>query len=262
MAEAFASADPYTAAAERPGNPTGAATAVIGRAAAFGVTAIDFGFFNRVVGLGVAEPAAEADVETASRFFLDLGREQSVIHVSPGARPPELEAWLGARGYVPGARWMKSWHDVESLTPPDPRFRIERIDAELAPVFQEVCYTAFGAPESLFDVAGATVGRAGWAHYLGFDGDTPVATGAMRLKTGVAWLGYGATLESHRGRGWHTEMLLRRLLDARAIGAWLAVTETGEETEAIPVNHSYRNMLRVGFRPAYARQNWVRLPRS
>lgn len=260
MAEAFACADTYAAASAQPGNPTGAASATIGGAAAFAVTVIDFGFFNRVVGLGVVEPAKVEDVEAASRFFLDLGRSQSVIHASPGAQPPELEEWLGARGYVPGARWMKAWHDLEAVANPDPDLRIERIDATRAAIFQEVCYTAFGAPESLYDIAGATVDRPGWVHYLGFDGDTPVATGAMRLQTGVAWLGYGATLEAHRRRGWQTAMLRRRLCDARETGAWLAITETGEETEQNPVNQSYRNMLRAGFQPAYARQNWVRLP--
>ena len=46
--------------------------------------------------------------------------------------------------------------------------------------------------------------------------------------------------------------------DARAQGCRWAITETGEETEEEPVNHSYRNMLRAGFRLAYARRNWVR----
>jgi hypothetical protein len=45
--------------------------------------------------------------------------------------------------------------------------------------------------------------------------------------------------------------------DAREQGCRMVVTETGEEDEQDPVNHSYRNMVRLGFRLAYARRNWV-----
>jgi len=260
MAEALAYADAYAAAAAQPGNTAGAESTRIRAATAIAVTAIDFGFFNRVIGLGMAEPAEEADVEAASSFFLERNRAQSVIHVAPRAEPLDLDGWLETRGYIRGARWAKLWHALVNVDPPDRGYHIERIDDTLATTFADVSYTAFGVPPILFDIASSTVGRPGWAHYIGYEDDLPVATGAMRLQSGVAWFGFGATLEAHRGVGWQTAMLQRRLHDAREIGAWLAVSETGEETVQHPVNHSYRNMLRTGFEPAYARQNWVRLP--
>ena len=260
MSEALAYQDTYTAAASMPGNPTGATTAPIGGAAAWGLTAIDFGFFNRVVGLGTARPAAEADVETASQFFLDLGVTQSIIHAAPGAEPAELVPWMQALGYVEGARWVKLWRRLDDLPTHSSSMRIERIDESSAEVFTDVCLAAFEMPAAVGGLVSATVGRAGWVHYLGFDGETAVSTAAMHLADGVSWLGYGATREDHRGRGWQTAMFRRRLEDAREMGCRLAVTETGEETERNPVNHSYRNMLRTGFQLAYARQNWVRLP--
>lgn len=128
MSEALAYQDTYTAAASMPGNPTGATTAPIGGAAAWGLTAIDFGFFNRVVGLGTARPAAEADVETASQFFLDLGVTQSIIHAAPGAEPAELVPWMQALGYVEGARWVKLWRRLDDLPTHSSSMRIERID--------------------------------------------------------------------------------------------------------------------------------------
>jgi hypothetical protein len=262
MSEAFAYGDTYAAAAARPGNSTGARTIPIGGAVAWGLSVIDFGFFNRVVGLGTAGPATEAEVEAASRFFLDLGVAQSVIHVTPSAEPADLEPWLEARGYVKGARWVKLWRTLDDLPAPSSSLRIERIEEPSAEVFADVCLTAFEMPPAVGDSVRATVGRPGWVHYLGYDGETPVSTAAMRVAEGVAWLGYGGTLESHRGRGWQTAMFLRRLADAREMGCRLAITETGEETEKNPVNHSYRNMLRTGFQLAYARQNWVRLPAS
>ena len=115
-------------------------------------------------------------------------------------------------------------------------------------------------PGVLRNLLGTSVGRPAWVHYLGFDGDTPVTTSSVHVTEGVAWLGNAATLEAYRGRGWQTAMLTRRLGDARDLGCRLAITETGEESEKEPVNHSYRNMVRAGFKLAYARQNWVRLP--
>lgn len=261
MSEALAYQDAYAAAAALPGNPTGAASISIGGGVAFGLTAIDFGFFNRVVGLGAMQPASEDAVETASRFFLDLGVADSVVQVVPGAAPEELASWLQARGYERGARWVKLWRRLDQL-PALSLLRVERIGAAQAEVFGKVCETAFEMPPQVRDIATATIGRTGWTHYLGFDGEMPVSTAALYITEDVAWLGYGGTLEAYRGRGWQTSMFAQRLADAHALGCRLAVTETGEETIDDPVNHSYRNMVRMGFGLAYARQNWVRRPAS
>jgi GNAT superfamily N-acetyltransferase len=260
MAEAFAFRDIATAAAEMPGNPAGSATASIGGGVAFALTVIDFGFFNRVVGLGVTQPATEDDVEAASRFFIDLGLTRSVIHAAPLAQPPELTSWLNARGYTPSALWVKLWHDFRELERPNPALRIERIDADQTRPWGDVVMAAFGMPDPIRPMVIATIGRPGWTHYIGFEGDTPVSAAAVRFEGDVAWLGYGATLPDWRGRGWQTAMFQQRLVDARDRGCRLAITETGAETESEPVNHSYRNMLRTGFRLAYGRRNWVRLP--
>jgi hypothetical protein len=258
MAEARAYFDAYTAAAGQPGNPAGAAATVIGEAVAFGLTAIDVGFFNRTIGLGIPREATRDDVDSAASFYRGLGLARSAIQVAPGARPPDLPDWISAEGYALGGRWVKLWHDLREIDEPPPALRIERIDTSLTGIWADACLAAFGMPPQVRPIATATIGRPGWAHYLGYDGETPVSTAAMRIEDDIAWLGYGATLESSRGRGWQTAMLLRRLRDARDAGCRLAVTETGEETEKDPVNHSYRNMLRAGFHLGYARRNWYR----
>jgi hypothetical protein len=50
-----------------------------------------------------------------------------------------------------------------------------------------------------------------------------------------------------------------RIGAARAAGAAVIVTETGETVEGRPAN-SYRNILRAGFEPAYVRPNYVSAP--
>ena len=102
----------------------------------------------------------------------------------------------------------------------------------------------------------ATLGRPDWHHFLAFDGDRAVGAGALYVMGHVGWLGFGATLESHRGRGSQSAIFARRIRAAAELGVKLLVTETGEELPDRP-NPSYRNMLRAGFRLAYPRQNWL-----
>ncbi len=121
MSEALACEDAFVAASALPGNPTGAATVRVGGGVAFGLTVIDFVLFNRVIGLGTARPATEADVEAASRFFLELGVTESVVQVPPSAESPELVSWLSARGYGQGRRWAKLWRPLDELPAPSSR---------------------------------------------------------------------------------------------------------------------------------------------
>jgi hypothetical protein len=150
------------------------------------------------------------------------------------------------------------WHDLASLPEASTDLRVERIGPEWAADFGRLSVVeAYGFPEIVGGPAGTNIGSPGWSHYLGFDGDTPVSTAAMRIEDGVAWFGFGATSTSHRGRGGQSAMFAQRLRDARDAGCRFAVVETGKETPDEP-NPSYRNMVRSGFQHAYARHNWVR----
>ena len=256
--EAFALKDLYAATAALPVDPVGALLAPIGDGVAVALTAIDAGFFNRAVGIGTTRQLTEDDVEAASRFFVDQGRSESLFHLAPATVTPEVAGWLTARGYQQGHSWVKLWHGLAELPTPSTSLRIERIDHSRAADFARIWVEAFEVPPVLVPSVSSTIGRPGWTHYLGFDGETPVSIAAMFVTEDVAWLGFGATLEAARGRGGQSAMFATRLADARAQGCRWAITETGEETKEEPVNHSYRNMLRSGFRLAYARRNWFR----
>lgn len=104
-----------------------------------------------------------------------------------------------------------------------------------------------------------TIGRPGWRHYLAFDGDQAVATGALNLRDHIGWLGVGSTLPSHRRRGAQGALMARRVRDGISLGCRWLVTETGEDLPARP-NPSYHNMLRTGFTLAYQRLNYVFAP--
>jgi len=258
VAEAYAWGDMFAAAAEQPGNPTGAHVATPGDGVAFALTAFHIGLTNRVLGMGVTRRAIESDVRAAVDFFDGLGCEVSVAPLSPHATPPDLPMWFEDRGYAPSRNWVKLWHPLQDLPTPATDLRIELVGPEWAEDFARISVIeAYGMPPEIGPVAWATMGRPGWRHYLGFDGDEPVSSAAMRIDDGIAWLGFGATTEGYRRRGGQSAMFARRLKDARDAGCRLAITETGEESADDP-NPSYHNMLRSGFQYAYARRNWVR----
>ncbi len=258
MGEARAFGDAFDAAAERADDSVGAITATPGGGVAFAFTKLDIPFFNRVIGVGVARPAVESDIDDVVDFFDGAERQVSVAQLSPHVAPAETVGWFEARGYARSRRWVKMWRGLTTVPEATTELRIERIGPVWADEFGRIAVVeAFGFPEMVGPVGGATVGRPGWVHYLGFDGDVPVSAAAMRIEDGVAWFGYGATSPSHRGRGGQSAMFARRLHDAREAGCRLAVVETGEDTPEEP-NPSYRNMLRAGFELAYFRHNWVR----
>jgi len=122
-------------------------------------------------------------------------------------------------------------------------------------------------------------GLGGGAFLLAHDGRSPrlVAYDHRRAETNFAmglppridfhgdgaWLGWGGTLRSHRGRGIQSAMVARRIEDARAKHCqWLTV-ETAEDLPERP-NPSYRNMERAGFRVLCLRPShaWTPAPEA
>ena len=100
------------------------------------------------------------------------------------------------------------------------------------------------------------IGRAGWQHYLAFEGDTAVGAGALFIKNNIGWLGFGGTLASHRKRGAQGAIMAQRIRAAAEAGCDWVITETGEDTPQNP-NPSYHNMVRTRFTLAYQRANYI-----
>lgn len=213
-------------------------------------------YFNRVVGLGLEEPATEAQVDRIVNLYQQAGISQFAIQISPAAQPVELPGWLLARGFQHVDNWVKC---VRPEAPPPvivTDLQIAEVGATQAADFAELACGIFQFPGSLSALLAASIGQAGWRHYLALDGQTPVATGALFVQEQVGWLGIAGTLPPYRRRGAQGALLARRIRDAAALGCRLLVTETGEDMPAYP-NPSYHNMLRTGFRLAYLRSNYI-----
>jgi GNAT superfamily N-acetyltransferase len=211
--------------------------------------------FRRAVRLGTGRAATEAELDAVLAHMKARGQSY-VVPVAPRSQPAALGAWLEKRGFTRGYAWMKFCRPCDGAPQVDSDLEVRVIGASLGGEFGCVVAEGFGLPRTIAPWIGALAGRANWICAMAFEGDVPVAAGAAYVSGEHAWLGLGATLASHRRRGAQNALLARRLREAAARGARIAVTETGERLPEKPSN-SYRNILRAGFEEAYLRQNYT-----
>lgn len=214
---------------------------------------------NRVIGLGLEEPATQAKLESLLAMY-ERGRpRRHAVQVGPAALPQQLPSWLKRRGFHHLNNWVKLYArtDREVPAPSESALRPERIDTSRASTFGEIVVVSFDWPAELASWVAATVGRPGWHHYLAYDGGEPVATGAFYIEGEDAWLDFAATLPAHRGKGAQTSLLAHRMREATERGARLLTIEAAEDRPGRR-SSSLHNALRLGFREAYRRPNYVR----
>jgi hypothetical protein len=220
---------------------------------------LDTAFFNRIVGLGVGEPATESMLDEAIAILQNAGCKNYMAQLSPLAQPAQCPEWLDARGFTPSRNWAKVYRGNEPAPVIPTDLRVEMIGADQAEAFADVVLPAFGMPAVLRPLVKGIVGQPGWHHYLAFDGEKPVSAAAMFVNGEVGWLGFGSTLKKHRKRGGQGALFASRIEAGRVLGCKWFATETGEDTPENP-NPSYHNMLRCGFKLAYLRRNYVHQP--
>jgi GNAT superfamily N-acetyltransferase len=209
---------------------------------------------NRVVGLGVDAPATEELLDAA---IAGMGDATFYVAVAPGARPAGLAAWLHRRGLEPGWGWMQFERGPEPAPPASTELAVREIGAGRGAAFARVQRIAYGLPEAVEPWLATLPETAGWTCWLAFAGDEPAAAGALYAEDDICYLGFGATLPEHRGKGGQGALLAARIERGRELGCTLLTTETGERREELPSN-SYRNILRYGFRERAVVANWVR----
>ena len=218
----------------------------------------DEAILNRILGLGVGEPATEAILDEAIAFLESAGCKNYVAQISPMAQPAQLPKWLATRGFKLGRNWAKMYRGSEPAPVISTDLRVEKIGKEQADAFADVTIPVWGYPPAARPLLKCNVGEPGWHHYLALNGKKPVSVAAMFVNGETGWLGFASTLKKYRKRGGQGAMFARRIQDGLALGVNWFVTETGEDTPEDP-NPSYHNMLRSGFKLAYLRRNYVHL---
>lgn len=214
----------------------------------------DSPMLNRVVGLGIARPATEADVDQALAA-IDPG-VCFYVAVAPAARPAELPQWLRARGLEPGWGWMLFRRGVRD--PPAARTTLRVVAVSTTQeraTFARVVRSSYGLANAVEPTLAAAPDN-GWHCFLALDGEQPAGAGAVFVSDSTAYLGLAGTLPDYRGRGAQSALLAARIRRARELGCDLVTTETGERRADRPSN-SYRNILRAGFSEVAVTANWI-----
>lgn len=255
-AEAAAYADLYAAAPAPLRQALGLRVQWQGGATALVAPGLPSPPFNRVIALGTPRPATPEDVESLQRLYRDAGVVRWWLHWHLHALPSDFLARLRAAGFADAAR--PSWAKVLRGTEPAPEAASDiAIDeparerwAETAACIAQV----FGLPPSVVGWLAAPHGRPRWRVYTASDGGRVVGGACLFVDGGVAWLGLGSMLESHRRRGGQKALMARRIADAIAAGCTAITTETGEPVADEP-NPSLANMARCGFGVVASRLN-------
>jgi len=214
--------------------------------------------FNRVVGLGLHEPATEKMIDDWIGLYARAGTPFG-ISVSPAARPADLSDWLLERGFEHTSNWAKVIRGMEPPPQIETAFRIEGADEATAAHYAAVAQVASGMPEWMRELFEQTVMTPNVYSYIAYAGDEPAGVGSLLVSGEIGALFNGATLPKYRRRGAQGAIMARRIREGIARGCRWLTTETGEDTPESP-NHSYRNMIRTGFHLAYLRPNYTYQP--
>jgi hypothetical protein len=212
--------------------------------------AVDNVNHNRILGLGVGEPATESILDKAIAVFQNTGCKNYMVQICPLVQPAPYPGWFAARGFKPVRSWAKMCRGNEPAPAVSTDLRMEAIGEDQASAYADVVLSVFGMTPAYRPLVEGNVGKPGWHQYLAFDGEKPVSAAGMYINGEAAWLSFASTLKTHRERGGQSAMLARRIEDGLALGCKWFIAETKEDTPDRP-NPSYRNMLRSGFELAY-----------
>lgn len=218
------------------------------------LTASPVADLNRVVNLGVFEPATQAQVDEIAAIYA-RAHLPFTVQLSPAANPPELAKWLTERRLRPASEWT-----VLARRPaPSPQLtelHVGRVSPEEASVYARLYESAFALPFGQGSIAASTIGQPGWFHYAAQDDRRAFAVAAMFVHERTALFAGSGTLSAEIGRGAQTALIARRLGDAAAMGCDLALVESsaklGDDTPA-----PLRNVIRAGFSVSFHQRTFV-----
>lgn len=193
-------------------------------------------------------------IEAVRQFYADSGVGEFFLHVT--GSNPEIVNTLEQAGMKKSRGWMKFVRDTSPAVVRNPDLDIRKIGPEHAEDFAKIVVPCFDMTEASIPLVASIVHHPDYHLYMGFDGDTPAATGALFCKDGVAICDWGSTHSDFRRRGFQGALLARRINEAIEMSAEQLYTATGEEVPGDP-QHSYKNIMRYGFTENYLRENWI-----
>lgn len=210
---------------------------------------------NRCFGLGEPESNGIETILEVKQLYRQAGVAEFFLHLVPGSYSG-AEDLLQAAGMKQNRGWMKFSRDMSPLEARPSSLQIIKALPEHGNAFGTIVAPCFDMLENSIPVLGSLPGHPDWHVYLGFDGERPVATGALFVRDGIGYYDWAATHQDFRKRGYQGAILAHLINEAGSLGCSSLYTATGEAVPGDP-QHSYHNILRYGFEEEYLRENWV-----
>ena len=231
---------------------------IIAGAFAGALPEVDILAMNRVIGLGMDREIKSYDIQNLINFYKKAGTKRFFVQLSPYVQQDNLADLLTQYQFKIHNNWVKLLRPAHKLLlGSHPDFKVVKIDKENATTYGRIIFESFDWTDiRLINWLAASVGQQGYNHYLVIYNNKPIAAGALHIMGNFASMAFAGTLPEYRGMGAQNFLLKRRITDALEMGCSYFIAETGEDKPERPVT-SYRNMTRLGFVPAYLRQNWL-----
>jgi hypothetical protein len=211
---------------------------------------------NRAIGVGVDAPATPDSLRAIIETYkaADVGRYFVQRH--PKAEPAAMPDVLVELGLEKARGWQKFSRGPGDVPEAETDLRVERVGPEHGADFARIVCAGF----DLGDAAEPWLARLpqcpNWSVFMCFEGEPPAGVGGLFINDGLAWTDFGATDPAFRRRGAQAAVLAARVRFAFAQGAREVMTCTGEDVPGDP-QHSYNNILRIGFKETYVRENYA-----
>ena len=211
---------------------------------------------TQTFGLGMFQPATNADLAVIEKFFRERGAE--VFHEVCPLADPSILPLLNERGYRPTEFTSVLYRPIDNNLHLSAS-RNSRIQARLiADGEQELWaeksaqgWSEFGElADFVREIGKVLVHKREESCFLAELDGRPIATGAMSICDGVALLAGASTIPEGRKQGAQLALLESRLRYAAYQGCNIATMG------ALPGSGSQRNAERHGFRIAYTRVKW------
>jgi GNAT superfamily N-acetyltransferase len=249
--------DMYNAAGRKISDKFGIKVFSIGSACISIVKNIDILAFNRVIGLGLFQTAAEPMIDDIISKYKAAEVKRFFIQIHPEASPSNIRGWFEKRNIAHYNNWIKHYRGVENPPEKEKGFEIKEVaNADEAVTFGEIITRSFEWPDEMKYWFANLAGRKYWKTYLAFEGGTPVASASLFVKDECGWLSFASTLPDHRGMGAQSALIARRIADAYELGCRVITAETSGDDEQNK-SQSLQNLQKMGFEAAYTRPNFI-----
>jgi GNAT superfamily N-acetyltransferase len=249
--------DMYSAAGKDISEKFGIKVFSVGSACVAIAKNVDILAYNRVIGLGLKEPATEQILDEIISKYQESDVSKFFIQIHPEAAPSKLNEWFQKRNIKHYNNWVKHYRGIENPPLVDTQLEIREVqNNEEADNFGYIITKSFEWPDEMKHWFAGLAGRKCWKTYLAFDNDIPVATASLYVKDDCGWLSFASTLPGYRGKGAQSALIARRIEDAAELGCKVLTVETAEHNDQ-KRSQSMQNILKMGFEVAFIRPNFI-----